>query len=479
MTPKLIQNSTNRTKQHKLKDTDSSRINHIPNSKRSSVRNAMKHRTIGKEKKHINNPVKVGIQNAGEISSCSVQSVLDTKAKMRRVASQRWKRAIRSIMMLHNTTKSFKNYEGVLPSSSFKRIKARLRLLKILVHLNKSKDTLKANSAATLRKAVGDCKDASEEEKKSYKKIFQRAVRKTINARRLIVGKKDVCISNGDSKLKFKNAIKKVKLLRPLFKNARGKPIAKKKRRQAVTILDIQSMSQNLVPQQSTDIDVSNLIQVAKIANDKDRYATLITKIKHVKDFWNTNIGIMKDNISAIESIDPGDNFRNHLIASRSIMGDVQEKHVSQLDIWLDYMQFRIEILTEFDGRVQRVFESTINEVESEEHQQAQIKDELKRIFDEDDLEDLFGKSESGFDAMLEMPFLAYDTFFIYQRWTRLWRLFIQKRAIDDFSQLQDVEEVFQISTLFQKLCHFQTGGYSGMMDDSVGIEEGHQTLPA
>ena len=56
-------------------------------------------------------------------------------------------------------------------------------------------------------------------------------------------------------------------------------------------------------------------------------------------------------------------------------------------------MQFRIEILTEFDGRVQRVFESTINEVESEEHQQAQIKDELKRIFDEDDLEDLFGKS--------------------------------------------------------------------------------------
>ena len=79
---------------------------------------------------------------------------------------------------------------------------------------------------------------------------------------------------------------------------------------------------------------------------------------------------------------------------------------------------------------------------------------------------------------MLEMPFLAYDTFFIYQRWTRLWRLFIQKRAIDDFSQLQDVEEVFQISTLFQKLCHFQTGGYSGMMDDSVGIEEGHQTLP-
>ena len=137
----------------------------------------------------------------------------------------------------------------------------------------------------------------------------------------------------------------------------------------------------------------------------------------------------------------------------------MQEKHVSQLDIWLDYLQFKIEILAEFDGRVQRVFESTINEVESEEHQQAQIKDELTKIFNEDDLEDLFGKTESGFDAMLEMPFLAYDTFFIYQRWTRLWRLFIQKRAIDNLSQLQDVEEVFQISTLFQKLCHFQTGG--------------------
>ena len=130
---------------------------------------------------------------------------------------------------------------------------------------------------------------------------------------------------------------------------------------------------------------MSNLIQVAKSANDKDRYATLITKIKHVKDFWNTNIGIMKDNISAIESIDPGDNFRNHLIASRSIMGDVQEKHVSQLDIWLDYMQFRIKILTEFDGRVQRVFESTINEVESEAPGSNQRR--AKRIFDEDDFE--------------------------------------------------------------------------------------------
>ena len=30
----------------------------------------------------------------------------------------------------------------------------------------------------------------------------------------------------------------------------------------------------------------------------------------------------MKDNISAIESIDPGDNFKNHLIASRSVMED-------------------------------------------------------------------------------------------------------------------------------------------------------------
>ena len=62
LTPKLIENKTKRTKQHKLKDTNSSRINHIPNSKRSNVRNAVKHKTIGKGKKHINNPVKVSMK---------------------------------------------------------------------------------------------------------------------------------------------------------------------------------------------------------------------------------------------------------------------------------------------------------------------------------------------------------------------------------------------------------------------------------
>ena len=91
-----------------------------------------------------------------------------------------------------------------------------------------------------------------------------------------------------------------------------------------------------------------------KIAKDKDRH-----KVKHVKDFWNTNIGIMKDNISAIESIDPGDNFRNHLIASKC-NGGCAGKTCIAIRYMVRLLQFRIEILAEFDGRVQRVFERII-----------------------------------------------------------------------------------------------------------------------
>ena len=479
LTPKLIENETNRTKQHKKRGTNSSRMKKriIPDSQRSDVTKTGKHKEFNKEQNHKDNTVKSNVEHDREVSDGPDASIAVIKAKMRRVASQRWKRAIRAIMALQNTSRSFKNYEGALPSSSFKRIKARLHLLKTLIHLTKDKENLNTNAQATLRKAVGNCNDASQEEKKSYKKIFQRAVRKAINANRLSVDKSKPHINNAYNKLKFKNAIKKVKLLRPLFRNVRPKPIAKKQRRQAVTVLDIQAMSQTLAPKQSMDLDMTNLIQVSKIAKDKDRYTTLVSKIKHVIQFWNTNIDIMRDNISAIESIDPGDHFRNHLIAAKNVMGEVHEKHTSQLDIWLEYLEFKIEMLSEFDGRVQRVFEGTINTVENEEHHQEQIKSELSKIFNENDFDDLFGETDGAFDTMLEMPFLVYDTFFVYQRWTRLWRLFIQKRAIDDLSQLQDVEEVFQISTLFQKLCHFQTGGYSGLMDQNVKMEEAHRKL--
>ena len=122
------------------------------------------------------------------------------------------------------------------------------------------------------------------------------------------------------------------------------------------------------------------------------------------------------------------------------------------------------------------MFESTINDVESEEHQQAQIKDELTKIFNEDDLEDLFGKTESGFDAMLEMPFLVYDTFFIYQRWTRLWRLFIKKNDRQPFTTARCRRGISNIDFV-SKTLSFSNWGYSGMMDASVDMIEGHRTL--